>query len=129
MSTEPTSSEPTSAAVSDYVAALPDLVRGRVAEIYDHARAIVPDAEEGMSYGMPSLLYRGKGLISVMHTKKHIGVYPYGNLGDLAPDVEAAGLGSTKGSIHLLVGQSIPTELLDRFLHRRVAQIEERAAH
>lgn len=114
--------------MSDYVAALPESVRGRVSEIYDRARALVPDAEEGVSYGMPALLYRGKGLISVMHTKKHIGVYPYGNLGDLAPDVEAAGLGSTKGSIHLLAGQSLPTELLDRFLLRRVDQIEERAS-
>ena len=129
MSTEPTSAASTSTAVSDYIAALPKPVRDRIAEIYDHARAIVPDAEEGVSYGMPALLYRGKGLISVMHTKKHIGVYPYGNLGDLAPDVESAGLGNTKGSIHLLADQSIPSELLDRFLHRRVAQIEERAAH
>ncbi|UOQ61334.1 DUF1801 domain-containing protein [Leucobacter rhizosphaerae] len=115
--------------VTDYIAALPETVRVRVASIYARAREVVPDAEEGLSYGMPALLYRGKGLISVMHTKKHIGVYPYGNLGDLADAVTAAGLGSTKGSIHLGRDQSIPTELLDRFLHRRVAQIEERAAH
>lgn len=115
--------------VSDYVAALPEPVRDRVAEIYAHARVVVPEAEEGLSYGMPALLYRGKGLLSVMHTKQHIGVYPFGNLGELAPEVEAAGFGSTKGSIHLGAGQSLPTDLLDRFLHRRVAQIEERAAH
>lgn len=115
--------------VTHYIAALPEPVRARISAIYAHARALVPDVEEGLSYGMPALLYRGKGLISVMHTKKHIGVYPFGNLGDLESDVESAGLGSTKGSIHLFTGQSIPTELLDRFLLRRVAQIEDRAAH
>lgn len=128
MRTEPIRGASTSTAVSDYVAALPESVRGRVSEIYDHARALVPVAEEGVSYGMPALLYHGKGLISVMHTKKHIGVYPFSNLGDLAINVESAGLGSTKGSIHLLAGQSLPAELLDCFLYRRVAQIEARAA-
>jgi uncharacterized protein YdhG (YjbR/CyaY superfamily) len=110
--------------VSDYVAGLPEPERSRIREIYDRARAVVPDAVEGMSYGVPSLLYRGEGLISVMKTKKHIGVYPHGNLGDLAGEVTAAGLGSTKGSIHLRTGDRLPDELLERFVRRRVAQID-----
>ncbi|PSL37572.1 uncharacterized protein YdhG (YjbR/CyaY superfamily) [Labedella gwakjiensis] len=110
--------------VSEYIAELPEPERSRIREIYDRARALVPDAVEGVSYGMPSLIYRGKGLVSVMNTKKHIGVYPYGNLADLADDVAAAGLGSTKGSIHLRAGERLPDDLLERFVRRRVAQID-----
>lgn len=110
--------------VSDYLATLPEDERERILEIYTRAREVVPDTVEGLSYGMPTLMYKGKGLISVMSTKKHIGVYPFGNLGELADAVTEAGLDSTKGSIHLKKGQKLPTPLLDHFLQRRVAQIE-----
>ena len=112
--------------VADYLSGLPEPERSRVADIYAYARQVVPEAVEGMSYGMPSLLYNGKGLISVMNTRKHIGIYPYGNLGEFAEAVTAAGLGSTKGSIHLREGQSLPIELLEQLLLRRKAQIDGR---
>ncbi|QIM16121.1 hypothetical protein G7067_06310 [Leucobacter insecticola] len=83
--------------VSDYLATLPEAERERILEIYTRAREVVPEAEEGLSYAMPCLMYKGKGLIAVMNTRKHIGVYPFGNLGTLADAVAEAGLDSTKG--------------------------------
>lgn len=111
--------------VSDYLETLSEPTRGRIAALYDEVRRLAPEATEGVSYGMPSLLYRGKGLFSVMSTKKHIGVYPHGNLGELATDVTQAGLGSTTGAIHLREGDMLPPELLARFVERRIAQIDE----
>ena len=110
--------------VTDYIADLPEPARGRVSALYERVRTLVPDAIEGRSYAMPALIYRGKGLFSAMATKKHIGVYPFGNLGDLAGAVTAAGLESTKGSIHLREGEDLDDELLARFITRRVAQIK-----
>lgn len=112
--------------ITTYLDGVPPEIRERIEEIYAEVRHLVPEATVGLSYGMPSLLYRGKGLISVMSTRKHIGVYPYGNLGELAEAVTAAGLGSTKGSIHLKEGQRLPAELLKKFVARRIGQIEER---
>ena len=110
--------------VTDYISSLTGSDRLRIDEIYSYARELVPDAVEGLSYGMPALLYKGKGLISVMKTAKHIGVYPFGNLAELADEVAAAGLDTTKGSIHLKVGQTLPVDLLEAFIRRRVAQID-----
>ncbi|QIM18176.1 DUF1801 domain-containing protein [Leucobacter coleopterorum] len=115
---------PTGTEISDYLATLPSEERERILEIYARAREVVPETVEGLSYGMPTLMYKGKGLIAVMSTKKHIGVYPFGNLGELAEAVTEAGLDSTKGSIHLKKGQTLPIELLDHFLQRRVTQID-----
>lgn len=114
--------------VTDYIAELPEPERARIAELYARVRELVSEAEEGRSYNMPALMYRGKGLFSAMLTKHHIGVYPYGNLGELAAEVTAAGLESTKGSIHLRAGETLPDELLARFVARRVAQIDAAAA-
>ncbi|WP_243890590.1 DUF1801 domain-containing protein [Cellulomonas dongxiuzhuiae] len=37
-----------------------------VAHVYDLAREVVPDAQQGTGYGMPGLVHRGKPLLSVM---------------------------------------------------------------
>jgi uncharacterized protein YdhG (YjbR/CyaY superfamily) len=110
--------------VESYVAALPEPERSRIAEIYSRARAIVPAATEGVSYNMPALLYKGKGLIAVMSTKHHIGVYPFGSVAEYAEETSVAGLETTKGSIHLREGESLPTALLEQVLLRRVARID-----
>jgi uncharacterized protein YdhG (YjbR/CyaY superfamily) len=80
---------------------------------------------EGISYGMPSLLYRGKGLVAVMSTKNHIGVYPFGAIAELAEAAASFGLETTKGSIHLSNGQRLPTTLLEQLLLRRVSRIDQ----
>ena len=110
--------------VENYVASLVEPEQSRIAAIYSSARSLVPDAVEGVSYGMPALLYRGKGLLAVMSTKKHIGVYPFANLAELDPTAVGAGLKTTKGSIHLGPGQALPGDLLERMLLRRVARID-----
>lgn len=63
--------------VDDYLAGLEPADRDAVEPIYAIAREVVPDAEQGKGYGMPALTYRGKPLLSVMRTKKHIGIYPF----------------------------------------------------
>jgi uncharacterized protein YdhG (YjbR/CyaY superfamily) len=110
--------------IENYVASLPEPVRSRVAEIYSEARALVPEATEGVSYAMPALLYRGKGLLAVMSTKHHIGIYPFGNLAELGEAATTAGLGTTKGSIHLRDGQRLPDGLLEQLLTRQVNRLD-----
>ena len=51
--------------------------RASMERIYAVARDEVPEAEQGLGYGMPALVYRGKPLVSVMRAKKHIGIYPF----------------------------------------------------
>jgi hypothetical protein len=45
----------------------------------------------------------------------------------IADVVVAVSLGSTKGSVHLCDGQSLPAGLLDQFLVRRITQIDRTA--
>jgi uncharacterized protein YdhG (YjbR/CyaY superfamily) len=111
--------------VENYVANLAEPERSRIAEIYAYARNLVPGAVEGTSYAMPCLLYKSKGLIAVMSTRNHIGIYPFGNLAELAEAAAGAGLETTKGSIHLGDGQSLPDDLLEQLLLRRVAQLDQ----
>ena len=63
--------------VSEYVDGLDEPVRSAIEAVYRVARATVPDAVEGVGYGMPALRYRDKPLLSVMAAKAHIGLYPF----------------------------------------------------
>ena len=88
------------AQIDDYLAELDPESAEIVGDAYSVARGLLPEATEGVSYGMPALLYEGSPLLSVMRAKAHIGIYPYSPavvtevLGKLPP---IRGLTSAKG--------------------------------
>ncbi|MGF6821955.1 uncharacterized protein YdhG (YjbR/CyaY superfamily) [Microbacterium sp. ZKA21] len=63
--------------VDDYLDSLAHDDRAAVERVYALALELVPEAVQGLGYGMPALIYRGRPLISVRRTKKHFGVYPF----------------------------------------------------
>ncbi|MFB7252143.1 iron chaperone [Microbacterium sp. NPDC056234] len=63
--------------VDDYLDSLIDADRAAVGRVYGIALELVPEAEQGVGYGMPALTYRGRPLVSVKRTKTHFGVYPF----------------------------------------------------
>jgi uncharacterized protein YdhG (YjbR/CyaY superfamily) len=63
--------------VTDYIAGLEEPARGVLERYRARAVAVVPEAEEGASYGMPALRYRGRPLVSVVTTKQGYSVFPF----------------------------------------------------
>ena len=102
--------------IDDYLETLdpPDAVI--IAHTYEVARGVVPDAEQGLGYGMPALVYRGKPLLSIMRAKAHVGLYPF------SPDAVAAvadrldGFDLAKGTIRMPVDRPIPDDALRALL-------------
>jgi uncharacterized protein YdhG (YjbR/CyaY superfamily) len=110
--------------MTDYYATLP----GDVSRLFDGIRHralhLVPDAVEGRSYGMPALLYRGKGLVSTMQAKTHLAYYPFS--GQVVAQVadELGGYSLSSGTVRFSVENPIPPEIIDRMLLARVAEID-----
>jgi uncharacterized protein YdhG (YjbR/CyaY superfamily) len=111
-------------AVTAYVATLSGAHRDAVARVYDRARALVPDATEGRSYGMAALRYRGSPLVSAQVTKQHIGLYPFSPPVVEAFAAELTGFRVTKGSISFQPGSPLPDDLLDRIVAARRDEID-----
>ena len=116
--------------VDDYLASLDPDDRAVVSHVYDVVRDTLPDVEQGRSYGMPALTYRGKALIAVMRTKKHIGVYPFsGRVPELVAEglTDAAGraLEFDKGTIRFQPGTPLPDDTIRAIVAARVAEIED----
>jgi uncharacterized protein YdhG (YjbR/CyaY superfamily) len=111
--------------IDDYLAGLEPDDRSVIAHVFDVARSVAGDTEQGTSYGMPALLYRGKALLSVMRTKKHIGVYPYsGRVPEVVAD-SLEGVDHDKGTIRFQPERPLPDDAIRAVVAARIAEIED----
>lgn len=110
--------------IDDYLAELDPADREAVERVYDIARKVVPDVEQGKGYGMPALVYKGKSLLSVMRTKTHIGVYPFSPDAILAAAGELEGFDRDKGTVRFQPGEPLPGAAIRTMVLARRAQID-----
>ena len=98
--------------VEEYIEAQEETVRPRLREIRDILCKALPEAEECISWTMPT--YRkGRNIIHFAAAKKHIGIYPGGEATTVFAE-ELAGMDVSKGTIRLPHDQEIPAALIDK---------------
>ncbi len=98
--------------VEEYIEAQEETVRPRLREIRDILCKALPEAEECISWSMPT--YRkGRNIIHFAAAKKHIGIYPGGEATTVFAE-ELAGMDVSKGTIRLPHDQEIPAALIDK---------------
>ena len=110
--------------LTEYIAGLDEPARSMVQRLGERVTALVPDAEEGKSYGMPALRYRGRPLVSVVATKRGYSLFPFSPevVAHAIPDLE--GFESTKGGIRFKDEQPIPDDVFDRIILDRRGEID-----
>lgn len=108
--------------IDDYLAGLDPADAAVIAHVYEIARTVAPEAEQGLGYGMPALVYRGKSLVSVMRAKAHFGVYPFSPaaINEIMPMLD--GVDHAKGTIRFT--DPLPDETIRALVAARKAQIE-----
>ena len=101
--------------------------RAELTRVVDIARRVVPDAEEGMGYGMPALRHRGKPLLAVVSAAKHLSLFPFsGSIVEaLADDLD--GYSVSKGTIRFDADRPLPESVVETLVRMRVDEIEGRA--
>ena len=96
--------------VDEYIAAFPTEQREKLMQVRKAIRDVLPNADEVISYGMPT--YRQKqNLIHFAAMKKHIGIYP----GDKAAAFFAEKLqpySVSKGTIRIPWNRELPLDLI-----------------
>ena len=110
--------------LTEYLASLDQPARGILEAIRDRTVELVPDAEEGASYGMAALRYRGRPLLAVVQTKGHLSVFPFSPavVEVVAPELD--GFSLSKGTIRFGVDQPLPAGVVDRLVELRQAEID-----
>jgi uncharacterized protein YdhG (YjbR/CyaY superfamily) len=86
----------------------------------DTIAAIVPDAEQCISYGMPAFKLRGKTIAGFAAFKNHLSYLPDSGsvISRLAKETE--GYTKTKGSLHFPVDEPLPKTLVKKLLNARM---------
>lgn len=108
--------------IDDYLAGLPLEDATVIAHTYDVAREVAPEAEQGLGYGMPALVYRGKSLLSVMRAKRHFGMYPFSPAAivEILPLLD--GVDHAKGTIRFV--EPLPDDTVRALVAARKKQID-----
>ena len=98
--------------VDEYIAAQDDAKQPKLNEIRTVLRSALPDAEERISWSMPT--YRkDHNIIHFAAQKKHIGLYPGPEaVAYFSGRLDQAGLLYSKGSIQIPYSDDLPLELI-----------------
>ncbi|MDV2979723.1 UNVERIFIED_CONTAM: DUF1801 domain-containing protein [Actinomycetes bacterium ARC8] len=111
--------------VDDSLAALAEPARGCLQRVIAAALRIVPDAEEGRTYGMPALKLDGKPLIGVAAAAKHLSIFPFspGVVDAVAPRLE--GFSLSKGTVRFTPDHPVPDDVVEEMVRLRQAEIRK----
>ena len=108
--------------IDDYLTSLDPADAAVISHAYDIAHDVAPEAEQGIGYGMPALVYRGKSLLSVMRAKNHFGIYPFSPAAIVAVLPLLEGVDHAKGTIRFT--EPLPDETLRALVEARKEQID-----
>jgi uncharacterized protein YdhG (YjbR/CyaY superfamily) len=113
--------ETTSPATIDaYIADFPAPVQAIMQEIRRTIRQAAPDAQEAISYQMPTFRLHGN-LVHFAAYERHIGFYPAPS-GIAAFQHRLSAYKSAKGSVQFPLNQPIPYDLIAEITRFRVAE-------
>jgi uncharacterized protein YdhG (YjbR/CyaY superfamily) len=113
--------------IDEYLVALDQPKRSTLQTLRQTILAIIPDAEECISYGMPAFRLDGKVIAGFAAFKNHLSYLPHSGsvLGELSDDL--AGYKSTDGSLHFPIDKPLPRALVKKLIAKRLDEVRRRA--
>jgi uncharacterized protein YdhG (YjbR/CyaY superfamily) len=110
--------------IDDYLRTVPADKRRALEELRSKIRAVVPDAEECISYGMPAFRLPGGVVAGFQATKSGGSYYPFSGttLATVARFVSA--YSQTKSALHFTPDRQLPAALVRRLIKARMAEVQ-----
>jgi uncharacterized protein YdhG (YjbR/CyaY superfamily) len=112
--------------IDAYIATFPKDIQEILNALRATIRAAAPDAEETISYQMPTFRLKGNLVHFAVH-KNHIGFYPTPS-GIAAFQEELSAYKGAKGSVQFPLDQPLPLDLVQRIVRFRVEENQTAAA-
>jgi uncharacterized protein YdhG (YjbR/CyaY superfamily) len=109
--------------IDDYLARLDEPKRSTLQELRRTIRSIVPEAEQGISYGAPAFRLHGKLIAGFAAFKSHLSYLPHSGsvLAELPDDV--AGYVTSKGALQFAIDKPLPKALVKKLIATRLGEI------
>lgn len=111
--------------VDEYIAAQPEAAQRILERVRETVRKAVPEAEEVISYDMPTYKLHGELVLHFAGWKQHYSIYPMG--ADLAAafKTELAGYKVDRSTIRFPLSEGVPVDLIEhiaKFRAKRLAR-------
>lgn len=115
--------------VDAYLSSLTPPQRSALEELRRMILELVPEAEEGLAYGVPAYRLGGKAVAGFAAFADHLSYLPHsGSVLERLAD-ELGDLRATKGSLHFTVDRPLPRDLVARLLAARIAEVGTTGKH
>jgi uncharacterized protein YdhG (YjbR/CyaY superfamily) len=113
-------------AMDDYVNGLPPEQKAALARVRAVVEGVAPEAEEGVSYGMPAFLYAGRPLLGFRAAKRHLSVFPFSPAAIDAVKDRLGGFDLSKGTIRFSPDSPVPDDVVADLVRARKEEIAGR---
>ncbi len=110
--------------MDEYISSFPKDVQIVLEEVRDLIRGIVPEAEETISYAIPTFDLYGKHLVHFAGFKNHLGLSPTPPGMEQIKD-DLSGYKTGKGSVQFPLNKPMPRELIAKIVDFRVESLKE----
>lgn len=107
-----------------YLAKLSAEKRATLEKVRRAIRAAAPEAEEGLSYGMPAFI-QGKPIAGYSASAAHCSYFPMSGAITAQFEEELAKYEVSKGGFRFAIGKPPPAALIKKLVKARLAEIEE----
>lgn len=111
--------------IDEYISSFPKNVQNILDKIRQMIRKEVPDANETISYGIPTFNLNGRYLIYFAAWKEHISVYPTPS-GKVPFQEELSLYSSGKGTVKFPLDEPIPYDLVKKIVLHRIKENQEK---
>lgn len=112
-----------SAEVDAWLAGVPEPQRTTLAALRATLARLLPDAEQGLGYGMPVFRVGGKGVAGLNHGKDHCAYHPMSGTVVAALGDALAGYRTSKGTVRFAADTPLPDDVVARLLEARLAEL------
>ena len=108
--------------IDQYLDALEEPKRTTLALLRQTILDILPEAEQGISYGLPAFKVQGKTIAGFAAFKNHLSYLPHS--GSVFPQLEEElkGYSTSSGALRFSIDQPLPAPLVDKLIAVRLRQ-------
>lgn len=109
--------------IDRYLDGLDEPKRSTLAQLRQTILELLPEAEQGMSYGLPAFKVGGKTIAGFAAFKNHLSYLPHS--GSVFPQLtgELNGYSCSTGALRFDIGRPLPAPLVGKLIEVRLRQV------
>lgn len=113
----------TATTIDSYLANVPPPEREALERIRHIARKMIPNAEEVISYGIPTMKYKGTFVIYFAAFKNHMSLFPGPRTAGVQEKLKD--FKTAKGTIQFTLAKPVPEGIIKELIRDRLTEIDQ----